>query len=124
MSRTSRFDIKDLGKLGYFLGMSVVQDQEKQETWIGQPTYMKRLLTRMGMSDCKPIKTPVYPGNCLVKATEDEEALDQQSYQSLVGSLMYLATFMRPDIAYAVGTLAKFSSKPNQTHWVNECCDT
>ena len=116
---SSRFNIKDLGKLRYFLGMSVVQDQEKKETWIGQPTYTKRLLTRMGMSDCKPTKTPVSPGNCLVKATEDEEALDQQSsYQSLVGSLMYLATCTRPDIAYAVGTLAKFSSKPNQTHWV------
>ena len=31
--------------------------------------------------------------------TGDEEALDQQSYQSLVGSLMYLATCTRPDIA-------------------------
>jgi len=31
---------------------------------------------------------------------------------------MYLATCTRPDIAYAVGTLARFSSKPNQTHWV------
>ena len=27
---SSRFDIKDLGKLRYFLGMSVVQDQEKR----------------------------------------------------------------------------------------------
>ena len=59
---SSRFDIKDLGKLGYFLGISVVQDQEKKETWIGLPTYTKRPLTRMGMSDCKPIKTPVDPG--------------------------------------------------------------
>jgi len=31
---------------------------------------------------------------------------------------MYLATCTRPDIAYAVGTLAKFSSKPNQTQWL------
>ncbi len=31
---------------------------------------------------------------------------------------MYLATCTRPDIAYAVGTLSRFSSSPNQTHWV------
>ena len=30
---------------------------------------------------------------------------------------MYLATCTRPDIAYAVGTLARFCSKPNQSHW-------
>ena len=39
---SSRFDIKDLGKLGYFLGMSVVQDQEKKETRIGQPSYVHK----------------------------------------------------------------------------------
>ena len=52
-----------------------------------------------------------------MKANEDEEALDQPLYQSVVGSLMYLATCTRPDIAYAVGMLARFSSKPNQSHW-------
>ena len=72
----------------------------------------------MGMSDCKPVKTPVDPGNRLVKAAEDEEALDQPLYQSVVGGLMYLATCTRPDIAFAVGMLARFSSKPNRSHWV------
>ena len=31
------FDIKDLRKLGYFLGMKVVQNEGSQSTWIGQP---------------------------------------------------------------------------------------
>ena len=115
---SSKFDIKDLGELKYFLGMSVVQDQEKKETWLGQPAHTARLLTKMGMSDCKPVKTPTDPSHHLVKATEAEETLDQRLYQSLVGSLMYLATCTRPDIAYAVATLARFSSKPNQAHWV------
>ena len=115
---SSKVDIKDLGKLSYFLGMSIVQNQEEKKTWIGQPAYTEKLLTKMGMSDCKPVKTPVDPGNRLVKAAEDEEALDQPLYQSVVGSLMYLSTCTRPDIAFAVGVLARFSSKPNRNHWV------
>ena len=115
---SSKFDIKDLGKLSYFLGMSIAQNQEEKKTWIGQPAYTEKLLTKMEMSDCKPVKTPVDPGNRLVKTAEDEEALDQLLYQSVVGSLMYLATCTRPDIAYAVGMLARFSSKPNRSHWV------
>ena len=115
---SSKVDIKGLGKLSYFLGMSIVQNQKEKETWIGQPAYTEKLLAKMGMSDCKPVKTPVDPGNRLVKAAEDEEALDQPLYQSVVGGLMYLATCTRPDIACAVGMLARFSSKPNRSHWV------
>ena len=35
-----------------------------------------------------------------------------------VGSLLYLSTKAKPDIAYAVGNAACFSSKPTQTHWI------
>ena len=114
---SSEFDIKDLGKLSYFLRMSIVQNQEEKKIWMGQPTYTEKLISRMGMSNCKPVSTPADPSNHLMKATEDEEAVDQPLYQSLIGSLMYLATCTRPDIAYSVGVLARFSSKPNQSHW-------
>ena len=112
-----KFDIKDLGRLTYFLGMSVVQDQGALTTWIGQPAYTKKLLGKQKMGDCKPVGTPVSPGSHLVKATDDEDAVEQQLYQSLVGSLMYLSVCTRPDLAYAVGILARFSSKPNRSHW-------
>ena len=65
---------------------------------MGQPKCAERLLARMGMSDCKPVKTPMSPGSQLVKAADNEEALDQQTYQYLVGSLMYQAICTRPDI--------------------------
>ena len=52
-----------------------------------------------------------------MKAAEDEEVINQLLYQSLIRSLMYLATCRRSDIAYSVGVLARFSSKPNQSHW-------
>ena len=41
---SQEFDIKDLGKLGYFLGMKVVQDEGSQSIWIGQPAYAENLL--------------------------------------------------------------------------------
>lgn len=37
-------------------------------------------------------------------------------YQSMIGSLIYTAIATRPDIAQAVGTLAKFNAAPNETH--------
>jgi hypothetical protein len=38
-------------------------------------------------------------------------------YINAVGSLMYLATMTRPDIAYTVGVLARFNSNPGMAHW-------
>ena len=38
-------------------------------------------------------------------------------YLSAVGSLMYLATCTRPDIAYTVSVLARFNANPARVHW-------
>ena len=84
--------------------------------WIGQPAYTKKLLGKQKMDDCKPVGTPVSPGSHLVKATDDEEAVEQKTVQvSCVEPNVPLCT--RPDLTYAVGILARFSSKPNRSHW-------
>ena len=111
-----KFEIKDLGKLNYFLGVEVEQ-QENKSIWIGQPVYTKNLLETSGMQDCKPASTPVDISSKLTKATDDDECIDQQKYQSAIGSLMYLSVSTRPDISYAVSSPARFSSKPKKEHW-------
>ena len=54
-------------------------------------------------------------GTSLVKAKDGDNLVDQELCQSAIGSLLYLSTKRRPDIAYAVGNVAHFSSKPTQT---------
>jgi len=41
---------------------------------------------------------------------------DQAEYQSMVGSLLYIAMGTHPDIAQAVGAVSKFCSNPTETH--------
>ena len=106
-----------MGKLHYFLGMSAIQDQDSKSVWIGQPAYVNNLLAKYGMQNCKPVSTPVEPGNKLRVASETDETVDQQLYQSTVGSLMYLSVSTRPDITFAVSNLARYSVKPTKAHW-------
>ena len=112
-----KFNIKDMGKLHYFLGTTVLHDEKSESIRIGQPVYTNNLLKKFGMQDCKAVSAPVDISTKLVNATSKDECVDQQLYQSAIGSLLYLSVSTRPDIAYAVSTLARFSSSPTQQHW-------
>jgi hypothetical protein len=46
-----------MGELKYFLGFQVKQLQEG--TFISQTKYIQYILTKFGMKDAKPIKTPM-----------------------------------------------------------------
>ena len=70
------------------------------------------------MKDAKCVNTPVDAGSRLVKAIEGDELFDQVVYQSTIGSLLYLSTGTRPDIAFAVSNAARFSSNPSKQHWM------
>ena len=113
---SKRFDVKDMGELHYFLRVNITQNQ-KGDVWIGQLVYTQDILTKFGMSEAKPVSTPVDTGTKLVKAMDDSSEVDQGLYQSAVGSLLYLSSRPRPDIAYAVSIVAQFSAKPTKQHW-------
>lgn len=112
-----KFDVNDLGELHHFLGLKVVQDKVSGDVWIGQPAYVRKVLERFGMQDAKSVATPVDTSSKLVKTTEDDVLVDRSIYQSAVGSLLYLSTSTRPDIAFAVSNVAKFSANPTTRHW-------
>ena len=38
-------------------------------------------------------------------------------FRELIGTLLWVANGTRPDIAYAVDTLAKFTNNPGEIHW-------
>ena len=69
------------------------------------------------MESAKPVSTPVDSSTKLVKVIDNDECIDQQKYQSAVGSLLYLAMATRPDITFAVSNVAKVSSHPTTQHW-------
>ena len=51
--------------------------------------------------------------------SENEDVLGPEvPYLSAIGALMYLANCTRPDIAFAVNLLARYSATPTRRHWV------
>ncbi len=88
------------------------------DIWIGQKAYTEAVLRKFGMENSKSGSIPVTPGIKLIKATEQSDTVDITQYQSAVGNLLYFSGWTRPDIAFAVGNVARFCSKPTMEHWV------
>jgi hypothetical protein len=70
------------------------------------------------MENVRPRGVPLSPGTALSKTDGDALTAEMASnYMSLVGSLLYLATCTRSDIAQSVGVLSKFMAGPTSAHW-------
>jgi hypothetical protein len=110
---SSRFQMKDLGQLHFCLGINMVFSDDSIK--LSQPHYTQQILDKYNMRNCNSVSTPMATDVKLVK-DDGSNAVDKTVYQSIVGSLLYLSTATRPDIAYAVGVLSRFTSAPTQTH--------
>jgi hypothetical protein len=68
------------------------------------------------MDDCNPNWTPAL--SAALGSDPDGPLYDQSewNYASIVGMLLYLSTNTRPDIAFAVSQIARFTHAPRQSH--------
>ncbi|MGD0511293.1 MAG: reverse transcriptase domain-containing protein, partial [Candidatus Micrarchaeaceae archaeon] len=108
----AKFNMKDLGEVKNLLGIEVHRLPDGS-VFINQPRYVEKLLKRYGMENCKPADTPM-----ALKITPSDDEYDMGIYQSLTGGLMWPSLCTRPDIAFAVGYLARWNSKPTRAHHV------
>ena len=118
---SQHFKLRDLGPTTQLLGIQIHRDRPNHCLSISQGQFITNLLVEHGLSDAKPLSTPLNPGTCLSTSMcpqNDAEVSEMQHhpYILLVGSLMYLAITTRPDIAYAAGVLARFNSNPGLAH--------
>nr|GFB12370.1 zinc finger, CCHC-type [Tanacetum cinerariifolium] len=110
---SSRFFMKDLGEADVILGIKI--KHENKGIVITQSHYIEKILKKFNRKDCSPVSTPMDPVEKLKPNTG--KPVDQLEYLRAIGCLMYAMTSTRPDIAYAVGRLSRFTSNPSRQHW-------
>ena len=108
------FDIKVKTDTDYFLGTNVIEHSRTSLT-LSARTYIGKLVEKyLGtpLRDHAPTRMPADHtlGTAYTEALERDAMLpkpDAAKYMSLVGALIYAAPCGRPDVAYAVGILAR-----------------
>jgi hypothetical protein len=75
------------------------------------------MVEKYNQVNAKPVSNPCVEGQFLVKSDKDDPHMQNRSYRSLVGSLLYVATGTRPDVAFAVCQLSRCLEHPTEAHW-------
>ena len=108
------FEMADLGEISYFLGMEI--RQTPNGIFIYQRKYLKEILKRFGMEECKSVSTPMGKKEKLQKY-DGANPIDEGLYRSLIGCLMYLIA-TRSDNMFPVSILSKFLNYASELHMV------
>jgi hypothetical protein len=95
----SEFEMSLLGELSFFLGLQICQSN--QGIFISQTKYIREMLKRFVMEDCKPVITPIQT-SCKLSKDDDSKSTYQRQYRSMISSLLYVTT-SRPDVMQVVG---------------------
>ena len=115
-----KFKVTELGIAKWFLGLHISQHHDGSIT-IDQEKYITDLLHEYGMSNCKPVSTPLDSAyiKLLDCAKNDPSYISpiKASYNEVVGKLMYAMVATRPDIAVSMSVVSKYLTRPEKIHW-------
>eukprot|EP00961_Rhodomonas_salina_P214077 2890941-Rhodomonas_salina.1 len=113
-----KFDLSNQGNLSFYLGVAVDHNVRTGVTTLSQEQFVQTLIEHFNMVGCKPVSTPAEPNSHLVKGDQPQtpDKTVVRDYQRLIGGLMYLSCFTRPDISHAVNQCSKFMSNPRPSH--------
>uniref|UniRef100_A0A251S4G8 Putative EF-hand domain pair, Reverse transcriptase, RNA-dependent DNA polymerase n=1 Tax=Helianthus annuus TaxID=4232 RepID=A0A251S4G8_HELAN len=100
----ARLDMKDMGLADVILGVKITRTQNGLV--LNQSHYVDKILGKFNSNDTSIARTPIDNTQRLRK--NRGESVAQLEYSRIIGSLMYLMTCSRPDLAYAVSRLSRY----------------
>ena len=107
--------MRDEGELRWFLGMRILRDRPAKKLWICQNLYIEKITHKFGLDTALPPAIPI-PITPFQRNTRQATKGFTKIYQEKVGSILYVATMTRPDVARAAAELCKYLTNPSEAH--------
>jgi hypothetical protein len=74
----NEFEMSLLGEISFLLGLQI--HQRNQRIFISKTKYIREMIKRFGMEDCKPVITPMQT-SCRLSKDDDSKSIDQRKYR-------------------------------------------
>lgn len=116
---SAKFRVSSEGQITNYLGLDIVIKLEQHRVYLCMAEFMEKVFKRFRLTAKQSAVIPL-PENfqeSLEAAEEkdsDEQYYEDFQYREKLGTVLYYMICMRPNIAYAVTLLARYSSKPNR----------
>ena len=113
----SRYEMTDLGECKKYLNVRITRT--KESLTMDQTEYAESIIKKYSdyLGNRKAKKTPL-PSNVNERLSQEENLSDEEKqfvlnfpFLMIVGALLYLTVFTRPDLSYAVNMLSRLSTK-------------
>ena len=108
----AKFEMSDLGRLTYYLGIEVMQHDDG--ITLRQERYASEILSEAGMDECNSTCVPMDMNLKLSRSTE-EKSIEEKRYRRTIGCPRYLI-HTRPDLTYSIGVLSRYMLDPKESH--------
>jgi Reverse transcriptase (RNA-dependent DNA polymerase) len=119
---SSNFDMKDMDEASYILRVKIERDRSKKMLALSQEHYIRKVLEKFRMQECKYIDTHIAKGEGLSlrmcpKTPDEKTKMEKVPYSSTVSSLMYAMMCTKPDISFIVGMMSRYQANSGVSHW-------
>ena len=113
----TKFEVT-VGDADVYVGLHITRDLTHNRLFVDQQRFTETLLTKYGFQNVNTVSTPSDPHVHLSSPPPDDcdTPIPHFPYQEIVGSLLYLATHSRPDIAQAVSVVAQYATNFREIH--------
>jgi hypothetical protein len=109
------FVITDMGPAKMFLGVEI--DRKHDSITLSQKRYTLSLLKKYATYGGHTVSSPAVPHS--KDESNSREMSENKDYAEIVGALLYLSTWTRPDISFAVGRLTRHMQNPRLIDYVD-----
>ena len=110
------WEVKDMGKVSRYVGIKVWRNVGDKVMMLEQGTYGREVLEEFGMLGAKIRNTPL-PAHTVLMPPGDDEPKTEYAIRSVIGSLLYMAIWTRPDISFAVSHVSQYLENGGERHW-------
>ena len=113
----AKYEMRSEGDVKWFLGIRVIRDRKRRRLWLCQDSYIEKITQKFALLDGKP-RFPSVPAPQTPLERFEGQANPQsiKRFQEKVGSILYAAITVRPDVARAAAQLSRHLRNPSREH--------
>ena len=114
--------MKDMGEASYVIRIEIFQDKSQGLLGLSQKIYIERILEKFNMKyySIGIVSIQKRDKFNLIQCLKDDMKWKQMElipYSSIMGSLMYLQTYIKLYISFAVGMLGRYQNNSGIDYW-------